>query len=31
MLDRAAQFAPFTVLTGYEAAGWKTTRLTVER
>ena len=31
MLDRAAQFAPFAALTGYEAAVGETARLTVER
>ena len=30
-LDRAAQFAPFAALTGYEAAVWETDRLTDER
>ena len=29
--DRAAQFAPFAALTGYEAAVGKTARLTAER
>ena len=29
--DRAAQFAPFAALTGYEAAVGETARLTVER
>lgn len=29
--DRAAQFAPFAALTGYEAAVWETARLTSER
>ena len=28
MHDRAAQFAPFAALTGYEAAAWETARLT---
>ena len=31
MLDRAAQFAPFAALTGYEAAVGETARLTAER
>ena len=31
MLDRAAQFAPFAALTGYEAAVGETARLTDER
>ena len=31
MLDRAAQFAPFAALTGYEAAVEETARLTSER
>ena len=31
MLDRAAQFAPFAALTGYEAAVGETARLTTER
>ena len=31
MLDRAAQFAPFAALTGYEAAVGETARLTSER
>lgn len=31
MHDRAAQFAPFAVLTGYEAAVGETARLTTER
>ena len=31
MLDRAAQFAPFSALTGYEAAVGETARLTAER
>ena len=31
MLDRAAQFAPFAALTGYEAAVGETARLTVEK
>lgn len=31
MLDRAAQFAPFAALTGYEAALGETARLSVER
>ena len=31
MLDRAAQFAPFAALTGYEAAVGETVRLTVEK
>ena len=31
MHDRAAQFAPFAALTGYEAAVWETARLTTER
>ena len=29
--DRAAQFAPFAALTGYEAAAGETARLTSER
>ena len=29
--DRAAQFAPFAALTGYEAAVGETARLTTER
>lgn len=31
MLNRAAQFAPFAALTGYEAAVGETARLTAER
>ena len=31
MLDRAAQFAPFAALTGYEATVGETARLTAER
>ena len=31
MLDRAAQFAPFAALTGYEAAVGETARLAAER
>ena len=31
MLDRAAQFAPFAALMGYEAAVVETARLTAER
>ena len=31
MLDRAAQFAPFAALTGYEAAVGETARLTAEK
>ena len=31
MLDRAAQFAPFAALTGYESAVGETARLTSER
>ena len=31
MHDRAAQFAPFAALTGYEAAVGETARLTAER
>ena len=31
MLDRAAQFAPFAALTGYEAAVGETARLTADR
>ena len=31
MHDRAAQFAPFAALTGYEAAAGETARLTAER
>ena len=31
MLDRAAQFAPFAALTGYEAAVGETAQLTAER
>jgi len=31
MLDRAAQFAPFAALTGYEAAVGETARMTAER
>ena len=31
MLDRAAQFAPFAALTGYEAAVGETARMTSER
>ena len=31
MLDRAAQFAPFAALTGYEAAVGETTRLTAQK
>ena len=31
MLDRAAQFAPFAALTGYEAAVGETARLTVRK
>ena len=31
MLDRAAQLAPFSALTGYEAAVGETARLTAER
>ena len=31
MLDRAAQFAPFAALTGYEAAVGETARLTSEK
>ncbi len=29
--DRAAQFAPFSALTGYEEAVWETARLTAEK